>query len=89
MGFSIINHAFWGYPHGRKPLGAAQALIGDLHPVAGKLKTSGSMAYTPQVAWIRNATVKDNIVFNSRWERLLRPAGCETTWWNRPAVSRF
>lgn len=48
--------------------GLLQALIGDLHPVSGTLKTSGSMAYTPQVAWIRNATVKDNIVFNSRFE---------------------
>ena len=43
-----------------------EALIGDLHPISGSLKTSGSMAYTPQVAWIRNATLKENIIFNSR-----------------------
>jgi len=48
--------------------GLLQALIGDLHPVAGVLKTSGTIAYTPQVAWIRNATLKDNVVFNSRFE---------------------
>lgn len=48
--------------------GLLQALIGDLQPLAGVVKTSGSMAYTPQVAWIRNATVKENIVFNQRFE---------------------
>ena len=48
--------------------GLLQALIGDLQPVRGVLKTQGSMGYTPQVPFIRNATVKENIIFNLRYE---------------------
>ncbi|CAJ1373645.1 unnamed protein product [Effrenium voratum] len=48
--------------------GLLQAIIGDLSPVAGELSVSGSIAYVPQVSWIRNATLKDNIIFNSQFE---------------------
>lgn len=48
--------------------GLLQAIVGDLTPFAGSLLTSGTMAYTSQVAWIRNATVKDNILFNHPYD---------------------
>lgn len=46
--------------------GLLQALIGDLGPVSGpeSVVVRGTIAYASQVAWIRNATVKDNIIFN-------------------------
>ncbi|KAL9657812.1 hypothetical protein ABK040_013150 [Willaertia magna] len=39
------------------------ALIGEMKQASGKLNLSGSVAYVPQQAWIRNATVRDNITF--------------------------
>lgn len=48
--------------------GLLQALIGDLSPTSGAVMTSGTIAYTAQSAWIRNATVKDNILFNSPFD---------------------
>lgn len=45
--------------------GLLQALIGDLSPVQGSLAVNGTIAYAAQVAWILNATVKSNILFNS------------------------
>jgi len=45
--------------------GLLQALIGDLTPVLGRITLNGTIAYTSQVSWIRNQTVKDNIIFNS------------------------
>mmetsp|Transcript_8049 Transcript_8049/g.17997 ORF Transcript_8049/g.17997 Transcript_8049/m.17997 type:complete len:1401 (-) Transcript_8049:232-4434(-) len=48
--------------------GLLQALIGDLTPKTGSVAVAGSIAYSSQVAWIRNATVKDNIVFNHAFD---------------------
>mmetsp|Transcript_129522 Transcript_129522/g.415221 ORF Transcript_129522/g.415221 Transcript_129522/m.415221 type:complete len:1382 (-) Transcript_129522:118-4263(-) len=48
--------------------GLLQALIGDLTPKAGSVEVEGSIAYSSQVAWIRNATVKDNILFNKAFD---------------------
>ncbi|GAW10561.1 multidrug resistance-associated ABC transporter [Lentinula edodes] len=40
-----------------------QALIGEMRKISGEVRFSGSMAYVPQNPWIRNATVRDNIMF--------------------------
>jgi len=45
--------------------GLLQALIGDLQPSSGSVTVVGSIAYTSQVAWIRNATLRENVLFNS------------------------
>jgi len=45
--------------------GLLQALIGDLAPTEGTVATLDAVAYASQVAWVRNATVMDNIVFHS------------------------
>jgi len=41
------------------------AILGEMHKLNdGKLNQYGSIAYVPQQAWIQNATVKNNILFN-------------------------
>ncbi|XP_038877675.1 ABC transporter C family member 2-like isoform X3 [Benincasa hispida] len=45
------------------------AMLGELPAAAdSSVIISGSVAYVPQVAWISNATVRDNIVFGSAFE---------------------
>ncbi|XP_069785764.1 ATP-binding cassette sub-family C member 3 isoform X2 [Narcine bancroftii] len=39
------------------------ALLGEMEKQKGKVAIQGSVAYVPQQAWIRNASLKDNIVF--------------------------
>ncbi|CAM1308462.1 ABCC2 (predicted) [Pycnogonum litorale] len=39
------------------------AIIGDMHKVKGNVNVRGRMAYVPQLAWIQNQTVKQNIIF--------------------------
>lgn len=39
------------------------SLLGDLYRQLGRVETWGSVAYCPQVAWIMNGTVKENILF--------------------------
>ncbi|SJL01375.1 uncharacterized protein ARMOST_04696 [Armillaria ostoyae] len=40
-----------------------QALIGEMRRVKGEVIFGGSVAYAPQAAWIRNATLRENILF--------------------------
>lgn len=47
------------------------AMLGELQPKAGTNTTvviRGSVAYVPQISWIFNATVRDNILFGSPFE---------------------
>ncbi|NXY43194.1 MRP3 protein, partial [Ceuthmochares aereus] len=39
------------------------ALLGEMEKLEGEVAVKGSVAYVPQQAWIRNATLKDNILF--------------------------
>lgn len=41
----------------------AQALLGNLYKESGEVIMRGSVAYVPQVSWIMNGTVKENILF--------------------------
>eukprot|EP00753_Platysulcus_tardus_P003847 PLAT12496.16.p1 GENE.PLAT12496.16~~PLAT12496.16.p1 ORF type:complete len:1587 (+),score=934.98 PLAT12496.16:2689-7449(+) len=50
------------------------ALIGDLQPGAGEIALRGDVAYSSQVAWIQNATLRDNILFGREWDE---------DWYNR------
>ena len=45
------------------------ALLGEMKKTQGKLVVSDTVAYIPQVAWIQNATVKDNIVFAEPFDK--------------------
>ncbi|KAI5956694.1 YCF1 [Candida theae] len=40
-----------------------QAILGDLYKLDGEVALHGKVAYVPQVPWIMNGTVKDNILF--------------------------
>lgn len=45
------------------------AMLGELPPVAdATVVIKGKVAYVPQVSWIFNATVRDNILFGSQFE---------------------
>ncbi|URE19194.1 BAG domain [Musa troglodytarum] len=47
------------------------AMLGELPPVAGTETSAvirGTVAYVPQVSWIFNATVRDNILFGSPFQ---------------------
>ncbi|KAJ3794827.1 multidrug resistance-associated ABC transporter [Lentinula aff. detonsa] len=40
-----------------------QALIGEMRKLSGEVQLGGSVAYVAQTPWIKNATVRDNIMF--------------------------
>lgn len=40
-----------------------QALLGEMRKTAGSMDIQGDISYVSQEAWIRNATLRDNIVF--------------------------
>ncbi|KAL2337305.1 hypothetical protein Fmac_011751 [Flemingia macrophylla] len=45
------------------------AMIGELPPLAdGSATIRGTVAYVPQISWIYNATVRENILFGSKFE---------------------
>lgn len=37
----------------------------------GRININGSVAYVPQLAWIQNETVRNNILFGSRYDQSL------------------
>jgi ABC-type multidrug transport system fused ATPase/permease subunit len=39
------------------------ALIGEMHKQSGNLNIDGKIAYAPQLPWIQNASIRDNILF--------------------------
>ncbi|XP_027340342.1 ABC transporter C family member 12-like isoform X3 [Abrus precatorius] len=46
------------------------AMIGELPPLAdGNATIRGTVAYVPQISWIYNATVRENILFGSKFEK--------------------
>lgn len=45
------------------------ALLGDMERIDGTVNVQGSVAYVAQQAWIQNATVRDNIIFQKKMER--------------------
>ncbi|KAK7930845.1 hypothetical protein WMY93_007240 [Mugilogobius chulae] len=45
------------------------ALLGEMHKKKGLINIKGSLAYVPQQAWIQNATLRDNILFGSAYEK--------------------
>jgi len=45
------------------------ALLGEMHKTNGKMVISDTIAYIPQIAWIQNATVRDNIVFGEPFDK--------------------
>lgn len=44
------------------------AILGDMQRMSGTVRTVSSVAYVPQEAWIQNATVRANIIFNREFD---------------------
>ncbi|XP_066908740.1 multidrug resistance-associated protein 1 isoform X2 [Halyomorpha halys] len=45
------------------------AFLGEMYKVSGRVNTRGSIAYVPQLAWIQNCTLQDNILFGKTFDR--------------------
>uniref|UniRef100_H3G9K9 Uncharacterized protein n=1 Tax=Phytophthora ramorum TaxID=164328 RepID=H3G9K9_PHYRM len=45
-----------------------QALLGEMRVAAGHVEIHGEISYVSQEAWIRNATLRDNIIFESKFD---------------------
>nr|CAD7198501.1 unnamed protein product [Timema douglasi] len=45
--------------------------LGETDKLCGRINTKGNLAYVPQQAWIRNATLKENILFGKPFEKSL------------------
>uniref|UniRef100_A0A6B2KWH8 Uncharacterized protein n=1 Tax=Arcella intermedia TaxID=1963864 RepID=A0A6B2KWH8_9EUKA len=45
------------------------SLLGEMPQINGKLSVHGSIAYVTQQAWIKNATIKDNILFGMDYHK--------------------
>eukprot|EP01080_Neovahlkampfia_damariscottae_P009457 gene9457-1663_t len=53
-----------------------EGIIGEMKLISGTSKISNSLAYSPQVSWIQNETLKENILFGlpydkEKYERIL------------------
>ncbi|KAF8882127.1 P-loop containing nucleoside triphosphate hydrolase protein [Infundibulicybe gibba] len=46
-----------------------QAMIGEMRRTQGKVVFGGTVAYVPQTPWIRNATLRENILLGKRMMR--------------------
>ncbi|KAJ8721589.1 hypothetical protein PYW07_002364 [Mythimna separata] len=45
------------------------ALLGDMDKVSGRVNIKGNIAYVSQQAWIQNATLQNNILFDKKMDR--------------------
>ncbi|KAJ2612465.1 hypothetical protein H4S08_002685 [Coemansia sp. RSA 1365] len=52
-----------------KQLGEQEAQYGDVVGLAGKGLTIRNIAYVAQEAWLRNATIRENILFGERYDQ--------------------
>lgn len=48
--------------------GLLAAILGELEPTGGTVASRGSIAYVAQVAWIQNASLKDNVLFGKPFD---------------------
>lgn len=45
-----------------------EAVLNEMHKLAGTVAVRGRVAYASQQAWIRNATLKENVIFHAPWD---------------------
>ncbi|KAH8823213.1 multidrug resistance-associated ABC transporter [Flagelloscypha sp. PMI_526] len=45
-----------------------EALVGEMRKTEGQVTFGGNIAYVPQVAWIRNQTLRENILFGQPYD---------------------
>ena len=66
------------------------AMLQDAVVYEGDIRVSGSIGYAPQQAWIMNATIRDNILFGSKfvqdkYDRVVRACCLDVDFENLPA----
>ncbi|TRY61972.1 hypothetical protein TCAL_10708 [Tigriopus californicus] len=44
------------------------AFLGEMERLSGSVKTNGKVAYVPQQAWMKNASLKDNVLFSKSFK---------------------
>ena len=44
-------------------------ILGEMYKFNGKINISGSIAYAPQLAYIQNSTLRDNILFGKEYDQ--------------------
>jgi ABC-type multidrug transport system fused ATPase/permease subunit len=47
------------------------SLLGEMNRLQGRVLMSGRVAYVPQQTWIKNGTVRDNVVFAAEYDPVL------------------
>ncbi|CCD69453.1 ABC-type glutathione-S-conjugate transporter [Caenorhabditis elegans] len=47
------------------------ALLGEMNKLSGSVQVNGSVAYVPQLAWIQNLSLRNNILFNRPYDAKL------------------
>lgn len=45
-----------------------KAILGEVQPIQGRVRKSGSIAYAAQKPWIFSNSVQENILFGGRWD---------------------
>ncbi|TRM58678.1 ABC protein [Schizophyllum amplum] len=45
-----------------------QGLVGEMKKVTGEVYFGSTVAYCPQIAWVQNATLRDNILFGAPYD---------------------
>ncbi|KAJ2699237.1 hypothetical protein FB645_005382, partial [Coemansia sp. IMI 203386] len=45
------------------------ALIGEMKQISGTMELSGTIGYAPQVPWVMNSTIRENILFGLPFDR--------------------
>ena len=46
-----------------------KAMLGNMTKESGNVSYSGKLAFIPQEAWIRNGSVRDNVIFSLPYEK--------------------
>ena len=44
------------------------SILGEIDKTKGTLSRRGSIAYIPQVSWLRSATIRENILFETEYD---------------------
>ena len=55
--------------HVNKNLTMKKAMLGNMTKESGNVSYSGKLAFIPQEAWIRNGSVRDNVIFSLPYEK--------------------
>lgn len=45
------------------------SILGEMHKFNGNMNIYGKIAYASQVAWIQNATIRENILFGDKYDK--------------------